>query len=77
MTVVALWFVLVFPWHGSEVHGSLEMKASQLSTVVGDGSAFSLTGSLFREASLFYLSEPSALPHTLFSPPCQTLEKVV
>lgn len=46
MTVVALWFVLVFPWHGSEVHGSLKMNTSQLNTAVKAGSAFSLLLSL-------------------------------
>lgn len=76
MTVVALWFVLVFPWHGSEVHGSLKMNTSQLNTAV-KADLLSLSFFLFREASLFYLSKPSALPHTLFSLSCQTLEKAV
>lgn len=64
MTVVALWFVLVFPWHRSEVHGSLKTKTSQSNRVDGAGSAFSL----FRRWVYFTFQSPLLLPtHSSFS----------
>lgn len=59
-TVVAMWFVLVCPWHGSEVHGSLNIQTSSLNTTDRAGCAFSV------EFILPFKALCSS-PHTLLS----------